>query len=308
MLLLHIKKLLTNKIFIVTFYILISCITTTYSQIISTNQNIKISVSGHPELTSIYTVDNEGMIDVYLIGKIPVIGMSIQDLQRIVRDTYSKLYPDAIISVSLTDEIPINYSVLGAVKMPGRYKGTNFSTLQSAIVQAGGTLSNADLNNINLIRGKDRLKINLYNFLKNGNLENNPSLRDNDIIFVPIGEGNTAILVYGEVKKPGYINYYEGITLFEAIVACGGFTENADLTNIKIIKKTKNVMFEKEYNLKKILKDKRYELMPTLSPGDIILVQKKKNYWSNAFMFISNLTREFLLIVSIILTFNNLKK
>lgn len=79
--------------------------------------------------------------------------------------------------------------VFGAVSRPGAYEITDQTTLLDAISQAGGTSTNANLKNIQIVRnntiaGEKVIKINLKEFVKQGNISEIPLVESGDSIFV----------------------------------------------------------------------------------------------------------------------------
>ncbi|MBU0673336.1 MAG: polysaccharide export protein [Proteobacteria bacterium] len=76
---------------------------------------------------------------------------------------------------------------------------------------------------------------------------------------------NQNIFVNGQVKKPGVIQFEEGMTLIKVISLAGGFTEEADenLINISRRQNDKEVILAKP------------DLSSTIQPGDVIIVPEE---------------------------------
>lgn len=85
----------------------------------------------------------------------------------------------------------ISVTVLGDVTHPGYFELQQPSYLIDAIAKAQGLKSTAKIKKIRLRHeGDEKFRtINLQDFLKNKNKENNPMLMDGDIVFVPQGFG-----------------------------------------------------------------------------------------------------------------------
>ena len=87
-----------------------------------------------------------------------------------------------------------------------------------------------------IIRGKDTiLWVDLRDLLQNGNMALNARIRNNDIIFIPESE-NELIYVMGNVVTPGIVRLKAKLSLMDAIMYAGGPTEDADMTEIYIIR------------------------------------------------------------------------
>ncbi len=73
------------------------------------------------------------------------------------------------------------------------------------------------------------------------------------------------VYVYGEVKNPGIYRIEPGMTLLDALTLAGGVTPSADLSNIKIIRKGKEILCDiRNPNISEFV----------LRPSDIIKVGK----------------------------------
>jgi polysaccharide export outer membrane protein len=80
------------------------------------------------------------------------------------------------------------FSVLGQVKRPGPYPVEGKITLMEALVQAGGFGPNGSLKNIRVVRTQSEdpqaYRVNLWEILKGGRLEQIPYIQAGDAIFV----------------------------------------------------------------------------------------------------------------------------
>lgn len=277
-------------------------------QVIEIGSNIKVSVNGYPELTRIYTVSENGVVNISHIGQIPVIGLDLADLTSLITESYKKIYPQAIITVETTEEKEIEYEIYGAVAKPGKMKGSNYTSLQTGMIEAGGELEKMDLNKIMLIRNNKKTNYNMNEFLRTGDMSFNPKLKDGDIIFVPLSTKESSIQVFGSVNKQGFVNYKEGISLLEAVSLCGGFSEHADLERILLIRYINDYQIEEVINLKKIIEKRLFQQIPEIKPGDLILVKEKKHRIKTLLSYLDSFSREILVIISIILAIDNMDR
>lgn len=134
----------------------------------------------------------------------------------------------------------------GAVAYPGVYELRNNDRLFDVINRAGGITKNTYLPRAYIFRGAgdstnlktDRLEVNL------SDLENQTSgsiynvlLQANDLIQLfsksEFGE-QQSVAVYGEVRKPGVVKKYGGMTLQDLIYLSGGLKQSAEYGRLEI--------------------------------------------------------------------------
>ena len=90
-----------------------------------------------PELSGEYTVEEDGMISLPMLGTIPVANRSAQQVQAAMMESFEQLLGHkGMVNVALLERSPIY--VLGPVKNPGSYKYVPGATVLHAIAVAGG--------------------------------------------------------------------------------------------------------------------------------------------------------------------------
>jgi polysaccharide export outer membrane protein len=104
---------------------------------VAPTDTLHIEVYREADLSGSYYVDPSGSINLPLLGRVQVAGLSLngieQRLARLLRDGYI-MEPD--VRVSIQKFRPIFVS--GEVKSPGRYTFTPGMTVQQAVLLAGG--------------------------------------------------------------------------------------------------------------------------------------------------------------------------
>lgn len=117
--------------------------------------------------------------------------------------------------------------IMGEINYPGVYVLENKSeSLLNLINKAGGPTSEAFLFGSVFTRDSKRLVIDLDKLIKDGDTEQDISLKDNDEIFIP-KEPNT-IFVNGEVNNPGLYKYIPGNSVKDYIDRAGGETDSSN--------------------------------------------------------------------------------
>ena len=157
---------------------------------------------------------------------------------------------------SSTAMMPINVSVTGFVANPGVYQLSVFSRLSDALELSRGKLPKPDnpllltpleqkaadedslythhqgLREVRLTRQGQSEIYDLLRFMRLGELEQNPLLKDGDVIWVPALDKQVS--VSGSVYLPGDYHFVEGDRLGDILALCQGNTPEADLKRVLI--------------------------------------------------------------------------
>jgi len=224
--------------------------------IVGPNDVLGIQVFGEKDLSQNYAVDADGTISFPFLGRVPVSGKTVQEIEFAL----TKLLADGYLSRPQVSVLITSYRsraiyVLGEVRNPAKYTIEGQTTLLEVIAQAGSFTPSA-AQTINLLRYKDGLagvvagspvtpgdprgaeilRINRDD-LAEGRLQANIILQDGDTIFVPQAE---KFYVMGFVKQPGSFVLQPGMTVRQAISVAGGLSERGSDRRIKIIRKVNN--------------------------------------------------------------------
>jgi len=100
-----------------------------------------------------------------------------------------------------------------------------------------------------------------------------PQLQDNEVV-VTLETRAVPVVVSGAVQKPGKIVFERPATVLEAIMEAGGFTPEADLKKVSLIRIAKGEHYTQIFDLRPVLRG-----VPTpavyVSGGDVIYVPEK---------------------------------
>lgn len=142
-----------------------------------------ISVSGRAEQIS-YLVDQDGMIDFPVIGKIKIEGLSPDELRVLLRQKLSDYLKDPIINIRLVN---FTVTILGQVGRPGTYpvNGEQINILE-ALGMAGDLTLRAKRDNILVMRDFNGTKVYSRLDLTSKNVVKSPVyyLSQNDVVYV----------------------------------------------------------------------------------------------------------------------------
>ena len=111
---------------------------------------ITVSVPDFPEFNSTGPVDPDGNFLVPILGRIPVLGLTLDEVQTKIRLELGRKYlreePEVI--AVLTAARPVQLTILGEVQRPGFYTVAPNTSLAQVLLAAGGGTPRADLRSI----------------------------------------------------------------------------------------------------------------------------------------------------------------
>lgn len=244
---------------------------------LGTDDELIIDINGFSEEHYNLPITSEGFIRVPKVGNIFVSGITIEEAKKRIVDRLSKIYvglksyngaaPNTTATVSLGSIRTIRVTVLGEVVAPGTYSMSSLSRVMNALYLSGGPNENGTFRDIKVIRDKRLIaQVDLYDLLTTGNLRQNISLQDQDII--QVGAYKSRIEVTGRIRKPAIFENLPTESLEKIIGDYGnGFAPDAYRQVLKIQRFT-------DKDLKFI--DLNYALLSSFYPqsGDVITVEQ----------------------------------
>lgn len=242
-------------------------------------------------------VDEQGKINIPLIGSIDAKDRSLEELAQTIKSLLEQKYykkATVVLNKHLSqDSGRGKVFILGQVVNQGPIiiPNNELLTLTKAILSAGGFTPLADLSTVSVTRAdpskpeeKIRTVINMHEVLDQGNLSKDIILQANDVVLVSEkGDLNGKVFVVGEVRSPGYYSIPPGkeLSLSQAILAAGGFTEFSNQSKVKLVRSDPKLS-EKErtvfINAKKIFKQGDRSQDYSLNNNDMIIVDES---WIN---------------------------
>ncbi|RZK91154.1 MAG: capsule biosynthesis protein, partial [Pedobacter sp.] len=229
-------------------------IATPKSYVIGPDDELTIMLTGLNETTTNAKVTPEGYVKIPYAGLVYVNGLSIEQATSQIRSKMVKAYPalssgQTKLNVNLGTVRSIRVTIIGDVATPGTYTVSSLSTLFNALYQSGGPTYRGSLRKIELIRNNRVIQVvDLYNFLQKGTQSENLSLRDQDVIRIPVY--TTRVAIDGSVKRPGTYELKPSETLSDLITYAGGFSDLAYKGTAKVTQ-----VGEKERTIKDISSD-----------------------------------------------------
>lgn len=182
-------------------------------------------------------ISPDGFVVVEEIGPIKLAGLTVAEANEYVKDMLGGDYSGSSITLSVGTTRSVKVEVVGDVVTPGSYTLSAFSTLFNALYTAGGISDMGTLREINVFRGgKSVAKIDVYDYIINGNNDGNIRLQDNDLIVV--GPYDAIVSVGGKVKRPMRYEMKDDETLSKLLTFAGNFTGDAFTKNVRVIRKS----------------------------------------------------------------------
>ena len=193
---------------------------------IAIGDKITLQMWGAYEVAVDLTVDAQGNIFIPKVGPANLQGVANKDLNKVVEDKVRSVYQSNVnLYVSLNATQPVKLFVTGFVKRPGLYGGFASDSALSFLANAGGIRpESGSYLNIELKRnGKLRAKLNLYDFLLNGTIDQ-IQLQDGDTLVV---SPRQSIAVFdGLVENPVQIEFTNNnISLENALKLVGAMPD-----------------------------------------------------------------------------------
>jgi protein involved in polysaccharide export with SLBB domain len=250
---------------------------TPVNYILGPSDELQVSVYGVQEYNANIRVSVDGTVNIQYVGQIAVTGMTIEAATQKIRSAIARVYStvgsgQSQVSVTLGKIRTIKITIIGG-KQPGNYSVSSLSTVFNALFLAGGPGNNGSYRNIELLRNyKVIRKIDIYNFLMNGDQSDNIGLKDNDVIKIPTYKNR--VIVNGEVKRPGIFELKAGEKFSDLMTFASGFTDLAYTGSIGVIQKT-----GKEYRVKDIKEGDFKTYVP--QTGDVFKISKILNRFEN---------------------------
>lgn len=249
---------------------------------------IQTKIWNEEDLSGTFAISPKGNINFFYVGEVKVAGMTVPEVEvsltKILAAGYIK---NPRVAVSVKEYNSQKVYLLGKVAKPGKHTLKEDPSLLKVLLEVGGPLAEAG-SSLTLIRTehKDKDKpqtknrtIDLKTLMGNGDMSQNISLQNGDILFIHgrdgsqiFGKNKSDIKVVGEVKRPGSYPYREGLTVLDAILEAQGFTDFADKNGTRIVRgdgaNQETIIVKMNDVIKKGDKTKNIDL----KPGDILIV------------------------------------
>lgn len=198
---------------------------------------LSVIVFDHPELTlpagpqrsaeeSGFLVASDGSINYPYVGTVVAAGRSAASIRNDLSSRLADFIPDPQVDVRVAAYNSQSIVVSGEVTQPNRQPLTSVRlSVIEAVNAAGGFTEAADQRIVSIQRGGRVFRVDVQGFLEGGLAQNNPILRNGDVVNVPRRQAEEAYLL-GEIARPNVVDLsLEPVTLTQAITRGGGLQQ-----------------------------------------------------------------------------------
>lgn len=237
---------------------------------IGEDDELEISVYGESDLSKTQTVRPDGKIAFPLVGDIQASGLTPDELRAHLTHQLARFVHQPRVTVIVSAYKSKRVAVLGEVQKPGIVPLSAHTSLLEAISVAGGVTENADLEGAMLVRQGHVMPADFARLLRGGEVaQNNLPLESGDIILIP-NIAAKKVFVLGEVQRPLVTSLKYPTSLVELIAMAGGFTRDAEKSNVLVIRGGLGDPRILKVDVDAITKSGRLDQNLALLPGDIV--------------------------------------
>ncbi|MEP1471028.1 MAG: sugar transferase [Halieaceae bacterium] len=238
---------------------------------LGTGDRLAINVFGEEGMDNlVVTIDGAGEIQLPLIERVQTQGMSLSELQTLLKEEYTRHFMDPWVVVELQDPLSRPVYLLGEFNQPGIVHMMSDMNLIQALGAGRGLSDKAYTRGARLIRDQSVVAVDINALLNQGRMDQNIWLEPEDTLFIP-GLDDLRIFVLGAVIQPGAKDVTNGpLSLADAVARSGGpIRGEANLEQVRVIRTHSPVsgeLFVVDFN--RIVDGLALD-MPLL-PGDIV--------------------------------------
>lgn len=240
---------------------------------------LNVSVYDEPDLSiKGIPIRPDGKISFPLIGDVKAEGLSVSELNESLTQGLSRFILSPKVFVIVQEFNSQQFTIFGEVVSPGVYPLKTDISITEALAGAGGlnkgqfratSVELADLTHAFIARNGKVLPVDFVRLIRQGDLRYDISLQSGDYIYIPSGLSKE-VYILGEVNKPMLFAFRENMPMSRTLALAEGFTPNADLKRIHILRGSLNNPTVVIINFKEVLAGNASEI--ALEPGDIIYV------------------------------------
>jgi polysaccharide export outer membrane protein len=230
-----------------------------------------VTVWDQKELEQVVTVRPDGKISLPLIGDTEAAGLTVTELSSRLSTLYGRTVRGAQVTVSVKEIRSRPVYFVGGVARPGQIQLTQEMTILQALSAVGGPAPTADLESAFVLRGGQRIPVNIQEIIQRGAMTQNLRLQPGDTVVVPAAN---FVYIQGEVKTPGQVKYSKDMTIMMAIVGSGGFTPLASPGRVTVVRADGAKKEVLRVNVNDIMSDPEAKDF-LLKPNDIVNVPQR---------------------------------
>ncbi len=209
--------------------------------LLAVDDQISITVLGHPEFSITATLLPDGTFNFPVIGSVHAAGQTAPQIASLLATDLSKSgqLNQPQVTITVLQSQPRRVSVIGSVKTPGLFEYKNGWKLLDALAASGGLAQEPQLTQVTLVKAgaSQGIPVDMVKLLNGNDLSQNAALDPGDILMVQARDPDLAeVQVTGDVVRPGqYVVTAGGAPVLSVITQAGGATPDAALTRVQIM-------------------------------------------------------------------------
>ncbi|MFL2994090.1 MAG: polysaccharide biosynthesis/export family protein [Candidatus Neomarinimicrobiota bacterium] len=248
--------------------------------ILGPGDELGISIIMGENLTLPIKITPTGDIFIPSVGLVNVSGLTLNNARKRVKAfIIENAYPSAKVNIALLNIRKFQIQVVGAVRKPGFIEISALDRLDKIILEAEGFHPLAIEYDILVFRNNgQKEKINFLNFIRDGDLKQNPTFLEGDIIKIAFGDlSSNSVALRGQVENSGYDIIEEKETLSQFLNRSIDLNNESNLKSIIVTRssgKTEQIFSIQPNNFSTFI----------LSNGDIIDIAREDGIMVNGFV------------------------
>jgi polysaccharide biosynthesis/export protein len=203
------------------------------SYILDFGDTIELQLIGQKSSVDDLSVKRDGSINIPEIGKVFVSGLSLDDVNKLIKAKISDAFIGVDAFITLINIRDIQVLVTGNAYNPGIYTLNGNSNILHALSMAGGINENGSYRKIDLIRNNEVIKsVDLYDIFIFGKSGFGERLRSGDSILVR--PSMKMVTISGAIKRPALFELTEDNSFSDLVEYADGFADNANLETLRV--------------------------------------------------------------------------
>jgi len=199
-----------------------------------------LTLWGQKEARYTLQLDRDGQVAVELVGVVSLNGQSLRSAEALLRKRLTKIYrglEDGTTQMDLTlgKLKQVRIYVVGDAVKPGSFLLSGNTSVLAALFQARGPSDLGSERQIEVRRGNEVLKIDLYDYLARGRRPSRDILQDGDLVRIP--RKGKVVRIRGDVGRMGLYELLDHEGAKELLQYAGGVnatTAKANLTALRV--------------------------------------------------------------------------
>ena len=170
------------RTFSVTVLLILICTVLGRAQHLNPGDGVRITfLNITDQISGDYYIQQDGNIQLPYVGLVSTTQKPYPEIKSEIKMKYDSLYKNP----ELTIQPLFKINILGEVRSPGYYYVTDVEKMTGIFALAGGVTSDADLDNVYIIRNDKEIELDAQNLIESGSTMGDIGLQSGDRIFVP---------------------------------------------------------------------------------------------------------------------------